>query len=283
VALLPRIRPPAGIAWPALGLAVTLVVLLAACSQEAPPSPVVEVGPTPAPIGSAPSVASASTSAVAPPTIDPAFARERTVTCGDGREFPAELLLGDGLAGNELEPASQALRQVITGPDGRGLPASGWHWVIRAPTVALFVAPEAAPSVGWQMVSLVNSAGGWTIDSTGSCRLTVVMPDGIGPARWWIDPGAGLPAAGATSVAGFLLEQSCASGRSPEGRVFGPVVDYHETSIVIRFGVRKRPGGQDCPGNPPFAVRFELDQPIAGRRLLDGSAFPPRDAAVVPD
>jgi hypothetical protein len=41
--------------------------------------------------------------------------------------------------------------------------------------------------------------------------------------------------------------------------------------------VTERPGGQDCPGNPDFAMVVDLPEPLGGRPLLDGGTFPPSD------
>jgi hypothetical protein len=104
----------------------------------------------------------------------------------------------------------------------------------------------------------------------------------MGAASWWLDPKAPPPTASSTSIRGFVVEEACASGRSPEGRVEGPLVDLSETAVTVIFGVRHLPGGQDCQGNPALPVTFQLPEPLAERTLLDGNAVPPRDASKPP-
>jgi hypothetical protein len=101
----------------------------------------------------------------------------------------------------------------------------------------------------------------------------------MGRASWWLDPKAPPPTEDSTSIRGFVEEQACASGKSPEGRIEGPLFDPTETDVTVTFGVRPQPGHQDCQGNAPFPVRFELPEPLAGRTLLDGNEVPPRDAS----
>jgi hypothetical protein len=101
----------------------------------------------------------------------------------------------------------------------------------------------------------------------------------MGRASWWLDPKVPPPPENATSIRGFVEEQACASGKSPEGRIEGPLFDLTETDMTVTFGVRALLGGQDCQGNAPFPVRFDLPEPLAGRTLLDGNEVPPRDAS----
>jgi hypothetical protein len=104
----------------------------------------------------------------------------------------------------------------------------------------------------------------------------------LGVASWWLDPKAPPPTPDSTSIRGLVLEEACASGKSPEGRVEGPLVDLTETAVTVTFGVRHLPGGQDCQGNPPFPVTFQLPEPLAERTLLDGNTVPPSDASKPP-
>ena len=102
------------------------------------------------------------------------------------------------------------------------------------------------------------------------------------PATWWVDP-LDLPLeAGSQVIRGFIVESACASGTSPEGRVLEPTIEYRSDAVVVTYSVTRRPGGQDCQGNPAFAVELRLSEPLGGRALLDGSIQPPRDATVVP-
>jgi hypothetical protein len=267
------------------GQAAALVVALAVwgCGQEPAPSPrgsTADGSVQTQPIQPDSSQSSGTVPPDAAPSLDPALVAGVTVTCGDGQDFPAELLLGAGQAEGETDSASQALRAILTGPDGTGLPSTGWHRVISAPNSVLFVAPDGSD---WSMVQLTAAAGGWFLDLSGGCFLGLALPEGIGRASWWLDPAAGIPPADATSVAAFVLEQSCAGGKSPAGRVLPPVVGASDAAISVMIAIRMRPGGQDCSGNPPLAIKIDLGQAIGSRKLLDAGEFPPRDATVIPD
>ena len=101
-------------------------------------------------------------------------------------------------------------------------------------------------------------------------------------AAWWLDP-AHLPIdPGATRLYGFVLERECASGQSPEGRILAPDVDYGAEALTITFSIAPRPGDQDCQGNTPFGVVFELEDAVGGRPILDGGTVPARDATTIP-
>jgi hypothetical protein len=117
----------------------------------------------------------------------------------------------------------------------------------------------------------------------GTAEAPVGQVDGeLGAATWWLNPRAPAPTADSTSISGFVREEGCASGRSPEDRIEGPLIDLTETTVTVTFGVRRVPGGQDCQANPLFPVTFELPEPLAERTLLDGNTVPPRDASRPP-
>jgi len=117
-------------------ITLAIALLLAACSEQASPSPAVPGSPSPAGTGSTPSDAGHSEVPTTASLIDPALAAGLSVTCGDDRAFPAEPVLDQGGSENELDPASLALRQILTGPDGAdlNLPTAGWHRVSRTTT-----------------------------------------------------------------------------------------------------------------------------------------------------
>jgi hypothetical protein len=104
----------------------------------------------------------------------------------------------------------------------------------------------------------------------------------MGSASWWLNPRAPAPTAKSTSINAFVRELACASGKSPKGRIEGPLFDLSETAVTVTFGVRPLPGDQDCQGNPLEPVTFTLPEPLATRALLDGGDVPPRDASKPP-
>ena len=103
----------------------------------------------------------------------------------------------------------------------------------------------------------------------------------VGPASWWVDP-ASVPLATTTTIRGLVLEESCASGRTPEGRVEPPSIDLTDAAVTVTFEIRRLPGAQDCQGNAPFPVSIKLPERLGSRTLLDGGSTPPRDAARPP-
>jgi hypothetical protein len=104
----------------------------------------------------------------------------------------------------------------------------------------------------------------------------------LGAASWWLDPTAPAPTAGSTSIQALVLEEACASGKTAKDRLEAPLIDLSETAVTVTFGIRPLPGSQDCQGNDPIPVTFQLPEPLAERTLLDGNEVPPREAARPP-
>jgi hypothetical protein len=109
----------------------------------------------------------------------------------------------------------------------------------------------------------------------GQCRLGPAVPDGVTIAQWRLDPDFPEPAPDDPTIHVLLNERACASGQSPEGRVLPPVIVVGAGAVTITILVRDRPGGQDCPGNPDFALAIDLPDALDGRPLFDGGIFPP--------
>lgn len=125
------------------------------------------------------------------------------------------------------------------------------------------------------------------LDAGGGGIAAIPAPPGLvngelGRASWWLDPKAPRPNADTIEIRGFVLEEACASARTPEGRIEPPLFDLSESAVTVTFGIRHRPGSQDCQGNAPFPVTFRLPEPLADRALLDGNKVPPRDASEAP-
>ena len=151
----------------------------------------------------------------------------------------------------------------------------------QTPNRVLFVAP-ARGGDPWAQVAFVRSGDAWTEDLYGACAPQIVLAGGLNTADWWLDPTAPPPGPSDRGFTALVLERVCASGKSPEDRIAPPLVSYAPDAITLIFGVRPRPGGQDCPGNPPGRFRVTLDQPIGNRQLLDGGSIPARDARFAP-
>ena len=125
------------------------------------------------------------------------------------------------------------------------------------------------------------------VDAGGAVVATIPPPadevDGrLGSASWWLDPTAANPTEDTVTIHALVLEEACASGKTPAGRIEPPMMDFSETAVTVTIGIRRVPGNQDCQGNEPFPLTFELDEPLAGRTLFDGGEVPPRDASKPP-
>ena len=111
-----------------------------------------------------------------------------------------------------------------------------------------------------------------------SCLPTSPLDEGS-VATWALPPGAEL-GPDTTEFTALVTEGACASGRASAGRVIGPRVEWTDDAVTVTFRVRPLPGAQECPGNPPTPVVVRLDQPLAGRTLLDGGREPPQEPPV---
>ncbi len=167
------------------------------------------------------------------------------------------------------------------------------------------VGPQAADAkvgFGDNTVDLASKGDGWwaiwwpgavransfsAVDPSDLAVGSAKPPAGLVEARtsratWWVDPNAPRPTATSTTVHALVVEQVCASGKSPKGRIEAPSIDLEDKSVTITIDIRRQTSGQDCQGNPPLAVTITLPEPLGARSLLDGSATPPRDATKAP-
>lgn len=101
-------------------------------------------------------------------------------------------------------------------------------------------------------------------------------PVDAGRASWALptDPEIG---PSTTQFTALVTERACASGRSAEGRVIGPVIEYTANAVIVTFQVQGLDGAQACPSNPSTPVQVTLDEPLGDRQLLDGDSKPPRE------
>jgi hypothetical protein len=268
-----------------LGMLALGAVLATACAGPVP-SPVASLtphasrtpaAPTPALTPPAGGVPSGSPDPTPAPSEAMAPALEGRLTCGEpDLEFDAEALDRPAGADLGLTPPAAALRAYLAAdtPDEGSLPKTGWRAVIEEPRRVVYLARDGD---GWSMASFVlGDDGTWTDWDRGSCRLAVVLPEGIGFAEWRLDP-SNLPGPDATTVHVLASELACASGKAPIGRMLAPIVLENDEAVTIALEVRTRPGGQDCPGNPEVPVDVELAAPLGTRGLFDGSTVPPSD------
>ncbi|MEX2011317.1 MAG: hypothetical protein WEF51_03655 [Chloroflexota bacterium] len=217
---------------------------------------------------------SASPSPSAELPLDPAVLG---LSCGGSDVFHPSLLAVPGQAQDDPDPAAAALRAEIVGStEELVLPRTGWVRVAQLADRVQFVAPDGEGD-GWLVVGFLQRDGRWMLDLKGECQPEVELPAGVGRAEWRLDPAFPPPAIGDRQIHVLINELACASGQSPEGRVLPPMIAPSQTAMTIVILVTGRPGGQDCPGNPDFAMVADLPEPLGERPLLDGAVFPPRD------
>jgi hypothetical protein len=104
-----------------------------------------------------------------------------------------------------------------------------------------------------------------------SSGTLVTMEDLSLPAGWQLDPAFELTP-DARTVHLSVLEGSCASGQSPEGRILDPVIDYGAEEIRIAINIRVVGPDANCIGNAEYAYAVQLREPVGNRRLVGGTS-----------
>lgn len=252
--------------------AFSVVMIVAACQTgSGSPTSINQPPQSAPPVSVGPSVPDAGS------TIDPDWINRPALTCGDPeRLFPPEALSGPGLAELGLDPAAAVLRSTIAeSPPESQFPTGGWHRVIDDPAGVTFVA-AGDDETSWVMVNVGVINGTLQATEYGQCSLQPAAPEGVTFGEWWLDPDRPAPTPESTEVSILVVETACASGNSPEGRILAPTILVGAEAIAVAIGIVQRPGGQDCPGNPPHAMQLVLPEPLGDRSLLDASVYPPR-------
>jgi hypothetical protein len=139
--------------------------------------------------------------------------------------------------------------------------------------------PSGGNSVDYQLTGKIACYGqgpGGTPNpamvSSETCPLMAVPPAGYTPATWALDPSVPFSAE-STEIHVLVQEQTCASGRTAEGRI-AQNVDLRADAVVVTLAVRSREGLQTCQGNPPTPYVLHLGQPVGNRMLQDGGRWP---------
>lgn len=175
---------------------------------------------------------------------------------------------------NAPTPMAEALRRhlALPGPDIDFLPDDGWTLVGFDGSAAEFVTVGA--DLAMTVAFVTNDGAGWKVTGWGGCQPEIILGAGLGAAEWaWGGPGAPDPT---TQVFEALVtERACASGKSADGRIVGPVIVKSGDAVLVIFGVRPLGGEfQTCPSNPSSRVTVDLGEPLGDRRLLDGGRLP---------
>jgi hypothetical protein len=230
---------------------------------------------SPSPSASGPSASSPSAST---PPFSVADASDLLFHCSEGPTFKADLFDGPATAELAASAAGGILRAFLASPDAMGYPFPQHGWWLAGPDADVMTFIARGPgAVGYLAVGFRETAGTWQMASYGACRASVVLPNGLGPASWMLDPNAPSLAATDTQFVAMVTEEACASGHSAEGRIAPPTILYEPERILVIIAVRPRSGIQSCQSNPQTRHVVRLNEPIGERRLLDGSFFPPHD------
>ena len=130
--------------------------------------------------------------------------------------------------------------------------------------------------IPWWQINVGDFNGVLQATEYGACQLSTTAPPDVSFGRWWLDPAAQAPSPDSREVSILVRETVCASGHSPEGRVLPPTIVVHDDAIEVTIAIRRRPGDQDCQGNPAYPMRLELPEALGARSLFDASWYPPR-------
>lgn len=191
-------------------------------------------------------------------------------SCGGRATFPGESLEGPGDVEDQDSPLGDALRELMSGMDGVTAD-DGWRVVWEKGDEVLVVAPYPEGEHPYQSALFERSGKAWEPRGWGDCMPTVVIGD-RSPVEWKLEEE---PSDDATELDVVLEERACSGGRELSGDNIKVDIEYHEDSIAILISAD--PLGESfytCPLNPS-SFTIELDEPVAGRRLIDRATYPP--------
>lgn len=196
--------------------------------------------------------------------------------CGGGPAF----LSGDLQASGDVAPDTEQVAQLLSSAaTGGWLPDVGWRETSRPSHRVAYIAHETAGGFdNYFFATLKSIDGEWHVSTWGRCVPTTVVNDDR-TAFWEVD---GTSGSRARSVQLVATEVSCASGQPADARVEPAHVTYSAEWIAITLYVRPpgvgppipaAPTTATCPANPSVSINVTLDEPIAGRELVDGSSW----------
>jgi hypothetical protein len=190
-----------------------------------------------------------------------------------GPSFNANALTGEPGAEQAADPAAQALRDFLAGPNGTDLPANDWKELLRNKSTVLYGQDDPSGEAGLLVVAraqLDNSK--WVVQDYGQCRPRTWYANAYGLAADW--KLSKKVAASATSFRILVTERACAGGKNASGRMAKPRIVSTKTTVTITIGVKPLEGAQDCPGNPATPLTVTLTEPLGNRTLFDGGPYP---------
>jgi hypothetical protein len=229
------------------------------------------------------SLALSACGALGPLSFGPASAGD--LTCDGGPSFPADVLEGPaGAAETGADPAAVALREHLATDhiEFDSHPDEGWIEVSRGDASVLYLAPVPEAEGSWHYVTVGREGDAWDVDGWGGCALQPDVGRGFGIASFRVAPDVELDPA-AAEIPVLVTERACNSGQDARGRIVVASIEEDDERVTVTLAVRPRGGAQTCPSNPETPFVLELQEPLGGRALFDGSSVPPRDAMVCPD
>lgn len=129
------------------------------------------------------------------------------------------------------------------------------------------------PGKDAEIMGLVREADRWEVNWWGGCSLAPVLQD---PRSMWAEvsaPQGGL-ARDLRTITVEVSEIECTSSRDPSPFLHEPFVVETDEAVTVYWTSTRPVGGQTCPGNPAVERSLELERPLGGRTLLDGSRYP---------
>ncbi len=185
----------------------------------------------------------------------------------------------DGVETTDATEVGATLRQLLADVEatGRDVPDRSWRELSIVTTTDGTIHELAHGSPPDMWVATVQQLGDgdrWQGEFVEPCTPRPYV-DGQLVGYWWPADETAL-ATDTTEVAVLVQEDSCDSGRGPDGRVGEPQITYGADVVVVTFPVAPRDEGGvfTCQAHPPAAVVIQLDEPIGDRVLLDGSTWP---------
>ncbi|MDQ3955965.1 MAG: hypothetical protein M3285_10510 [Actinomycetota bacterium] len=196
-------------------------------------------------------------------------------TCGD-TAFDPKLLEGPGDLEDSEGALGDALRMLLKTPDG-AMDGEGWRIVDQSGDEVLIAAPS--PNDRHPYVSAVFERSGdeWKPVGWGDCLPMAVIGD-RSPATWKL---AAQPGDDTTELQLLVEERACSSGRALTEKNTRADIRYAKDEIVIIVSADSLSTGKNrtytCIGNSPWPITVQLQEPVQGRRLIDGGSYPPAE------
>ena len=183
------------------------------------------------------------------------------------------LIRGDRQA-NEPVHGQFVVARRLYGGDCEGNSAPCWGWQVIAalwyddPTSGKVPPGVATPAIASPEPTVPVTSSPEPSPSPTPSSSPLAIDDAL-PARWEIAPNEH-PSQRSTTLDVLVYDLQCSSGRSPEGRIVAPEIEFRTDAVVMSFSVVPLAGGQDCPLSPPAPYAVQFDEPLGDRVLLDG-------------